>query len=260
MFEKLRKFLNLENTEMQLRGFSGVLEESEMLKSEINLMAREYLSGTQGLKDWADGEKELEVLELIKSQQDGLTSRYLHFLSDKQKHFTRLEALRQSYIRQHPDFEKALVELKKSDFIEKTLANYRLNVMTLAECDTIIKAVTKKKVLYSDNIVFNLNGEILIEQRQPQDTNANLWCLPGGHLNPEESHEAAAKRELLEETGYVVEDVTKVGELDEGNVHIEYFVSMMDPLQAPTVYTDETSTTAFVQVKKLYEYPTFHNI
>lgn len=215
MIQTLKRLLHLETYEESLRGFANTLEELDLLKAEIDVMAKAYLSTAQDLRQWGKTEKQSEVLELIKSQQDGLTSRYLSFLADKHKELTELEKNKASFISKYPHFEKALLDLKKSDFVEKTLLSYRLNQLTLEECDVLIKAATKDKVLYSDNIVFNTRGEILIEQRAPLDENGpNLWCLPGGHIQIGESHEVGAKRELREETGYEIDECHSVGSFD----------------------------------------------
>jgi 8-oxo-dGTP pyrophosphatase MutT (NUDIX family) len=43
--------------------------------------------------------------------------------------------------------------------------------------------------------------------RIPDSSNWHRWVTPGGGVDPGESHEIAAVRELLEETGLVVSDV-----------------------------------------------------
>jgi len=51
------------------------------------------------------------------------------------------------------------------------------------------------------------HGEIYIQQRRRHDVWGGLWEFPGGCLESGESPEAAARRETLEETGYLVERV-----------------------------------------------------
>lgn len=43
-------------------------------------------------------------------------------------------------------------------------------------------------------------GRVLLFRFDPDDR-PPFWCTPGGALDPRESYEAAARRELLEETG-----------------------------------------------------------
>lgn len=52
--------------------------------------------------------------------------------------------------------------------------------------------------------VMNGNGELLFGKRNDN----GKWTLPGGHLNPRESPEDGARRELFEETGLAPESLT----------------------------------------------------
>ena len=47
--------------------------------------------------------------------------------------------------------------------------------------------------------------KILLLKRHPEDLHGNTWGAPGGGVEPGESPVAAAARELLEETGILVE-------------------------------------------------------
>ncbi len=46
-------------------------------------------------------------------------------------------------------------------------------------------------------------GKVLLAQRAKPP--AGIWAFPGGHVEPGETTEAAARRELLEETGITAE-------------------------------------------------------
>ena len=48
------------------------------------------------------------------------------------------------------------------------------------------------------------DGRILLFRFTPEDR-APFWCTPGGAVDPGESYEQAARRELLEETGIVAD-------------------------------------------------------
>ena len=56
-------------------------------------------------------------------------------------------------------------------------------------------------------------GRILIV-KQLAGPFAGAWLLPGGSVEPDERLEDAARRELFEETGYRVDDLTRVAQYD----------------------------------------------
>lgn len=54
-------------------------------------------------------------------------------------------------------------------------------------------------------IVTNSQGEVLAVGRTPKTGVPNDWNLPGGKVDGKETLEAAIRREVLEETGFIVE-------------------------------------------------------
>jgi 8-oxo-dGTP pyrophosphatase MutT (NUDIX family) len=50
-------------------------------------------------------------------------------------------------------------------------------------------------------LLVDREGRALLFRFAPGDDRAPFWCTPGGALDPGESHQAAARRELFEETG-----------------------------------------------------------
>jgi len=65
-------------------------------------------------------------------------------------------------------------------------------------------------------------GKVLLGERIGSH-GANTWSFPGGHLEDNESPEATAKREVLEETGLEVNDLVPSGftfdHFEENNTH-----------------------------------------
>jgi len=59
-------------------------------------------------------------------------------------------------------------------------------------------------------LVFNQNGELLIDQRLKKSSMGGLWEFPGGKKTPVETIENTIVRELKEEVGIVVKVAQKL--------------------------------------------------
>lgn len=68
-----------------------------------------------------------------------------------------------------------------------------------------ILAVMANKVHAVGTIFENSKGEILVLRRHKNDPEGNTWGLAGGKIDPGESKEEAAVREIKEETGLDVD-------------------------------------------------------
>lgn len=82
-------------------------------------------------------------------------------------------------------------------------------------------------------VLFSRSGEALLQLRddRPGIAHPNVWGLPGGAVEPGESIEAAARREVWEETGYVLGELTFVVALNGPGRTGFYFVARYDGLQ-----------------------------
>ncbi len=78
-------------------------------------------------------------------------------------------------------------------------------------------------------VIFNRENQVLLQKR----ADVNLWGIPSGHVEPGETVEAAAVREVLEETGLKVKILRLIGVYSEPNYqvfqypdgHVTHFVT-----------------------------------
>lgn len=93
----------------------------------------------------------------------------------------------------------------------------------------------KSQKKYSDAIVRNDKGEILFLHRSKESSfSPDVLCLPGGHIDENETDEDAVKRELIEETSLIATTVTKLAEAS--NPSISYFeVIVKEPYEVVLV-------------------------
>lgn len=65
------------------------------------------------------------------------------------------------------------------------------------------------RVIEASSVLLFRNGSVLLIRRG-KGANKGRWSAPGGHLDAGETHEDAARRELLEETGIVAGELAAV--------------------------------------------------
>lgn len=110
--------------------------------------------------------------------------------------------------------------------------------------------------VYVDTLVFNQNQEILLVQRHANDDfMPNKWWIAGGKLEQGETLEQGAKRELREETGIKVSDVTFVEKAKLQNGGISHrFTGVVDNDTPIHLQKDELQAYRWVSVDELSKF------
>lgn len=62
-------------------------------------------------------------------------------------------------------------------------------------------------------ILADAHGRVLVQLREPDKPYGGMWGLVGGHIEPGESPQDAARREVREETGFTVGELIPLGHL-----------------------------------------------
>lgn len=103
-----------------------------------------------------------------------------------------------------------------------------------------------------DIILKNPEGKVLILQQN------DLWKLPGGHLEEQETWEQGLRREIQEETGITdvtIQDVVRVGMSDSKNTYLITFFGTTSALEV--VLDSEHSAFEWVDTDTIDTYHLF---
>ena len=119
----------------------------------------------------------------------------------------------------------------------------------------------QKPVLGVGGIIFNAQGEVLLVKRK-QEPLALQWSLPGGGLEAGETLESGTAREVLEETGLVVEVGPLVEVFDrillDEDANVRYHFVLVDylcrPIGGVLSAASDVSACAWVPLGRLSDY------
>ena len=105
-------------------------------------------------------------------------------------------------------------------------------------------------------LVFNKNGELLIDQRLESSSMGGMWEFPGGKKNSDESIEETIAREIREELGIVVKVGTKLLSFDHAYSHKKiHFTVHLCELKSGTPQPLASQQFLWVAPEKLFDFP-----
>ena len=106
-------------------------------------------------------------------------------------------------------------------------------------------------------IILNDNNEVLLQKRHD-----GTWGLPGGLMDVGDSFEAVAKREVFEETGLTVHNLTLLNVFSGADYYLK--VANGDELYAVTAVFYTKDVTGKLQIdyseSEMLQYVDFHNL
>ena len=224
------------NNEEKISRYMELLKSMDVIESEADELADSFRLN----KSMVDNVKGCDVDEMDKRLE-----RFDEFMMCHKQDVHEL-------LKSRMDVEREMKRLKEDPSIAKDIEcidtyfkakkMYKSRKSTLAEFNESIKKAKEGPVKYSDVLVFDGSGKLLILHRiqDGKHCEGGEWCIPGGHVDPGEEHREAAERELKEETGLkltMAPDPAGFYNDDEANIH--YYRAFTEEME-PSILVDST--------------------
>lgn len=103
-------------------------------------------------------------------------------------------------------------------------------------------------------LVIDQNGRVLVLKRSENSgSNPGKWELPGGKPNKGESFEDSFRREVLEETGFLIHLQQSAGTADQvvSGYHVVHVVMVASIMSGGLAISDEHSAFQWVEMNEL---------
>lgn len=254
LFRMFKQFFDKqERTKNKINKFIELEKSKSELNEELDFSAEQFQTKTFEKSEAMKSKNELLKSEVEKRYNFFIQS-HIKNLGELKKKKDKIDSQMNSLIKGDAEFQELVEKEKTSRKSQTILSKYRNEELDLTKCDLLLKAVTKEKVKYADNIVFNEKGEILLLKRSEMDeSNPGKFTIPGGHVDFGEDCETAAKRELFEEAGIKVDRVDQVGEYEDEKVHIKYYQSYVENAD-PVLQEEEIWSYEWIDPRDIDEY------
>ena len=233
--------------------YISIEREQDVIKSSIDELAEAFQDRKVARDSIMKSQSDDEIKKSVESRYDRFITSHLKEIGNLRRRRDDVEKSLNNLIKGDEEFVGLVEKEKENRKFRSILSRYRDEEIELSVCDTLLKAVTKNKVKYSDNLVFNEKGQLLLLKRSEViDFMPGHFALPGGHVDPGEDFETAAKRELFEESGIKSENLLEVGCFENNDVHIVYYRTDVVDIE-PVLEEEEAWSYVWVDPTKLDE-------
>lgn len=262
ILSKMFEFFQNKNKRLQnkIDKYIELEKQRQILKSQVDECADDFVDRKSSLDELMKSESDQSIKDSVQERYDNYVSSYIVEIGDLKRRRDKIDSDMNNLIKGDGEFIELVEKEKETRKFKSILFKYRNNDIELSICDSLIKAVSKKKVDYADNLVFNEKGQLLLLKRsEVVDFKSGHYTIPGGHVDPGEDFETAAKRELLEEAGIKSEDVIEIGKYENEEVCIHYFRSDVVNIE-PLLQEEEIWSYEWVDPKELDKYLMMDNM
>lgn len=278
---KIRQFLGLETIEEKVQRYEEINKSFTEHDDLIDQLAKDFFIEKSLKEQRLNDPDNYIVIDKITDKFDKFLKAHKQSIGKAKKEFDSLKKEKEILEKDQSVMEvvqkgilgdlgdqclatiEGVLKNKKETAYSKIKKAYQDRKISLDSFNTIIKSLTKEgKTKYSDFLLFNENGELLLLQRAKwEDPNHGAWNVPGGHVDPGEDFMTAAKRELVEESGFWVDECENVGSFEDDKVHIEYFMGSVNTNdKLPVLEWEEARDYKWIPVSEIKDEPMIFNM
>lgn len=257
MFTKLRELLGLETNQERLFRYEELNKSFDEVSKQLDSLADIFFTERKRYINRLQNPDNVTIQKSIESRFNNFLEVHKEEVRNARKEYFKIE-------KEVKKLEKSLGdEITNRKTYNKIKKAYKSGLLSLEDFNEAAKRITKEgKTKYADFLLFNEKGELLLLKRSKwEDDLKGSWVIPGGHVDLGEEFEAAALRELWEESGFRPNQYKNVGNYIDDNVEIEYYQGAVNTTeQSPLLDFNETSEYRWICLDDIDDYEMIFNM